>query len=453
MVQGRDLVMDSESHLREAEFLTFDIEKMTFPGRGLGFSDGKAVFVDGAVPGDRVQVRMLREKKNWSEGELLRVLKPSPLRGLSPCPYTARCGGCQWDQIALEKQLEWKTTFVRDGFDKFAGCPLPGDFRVLPSPDLWGYRNRILLRGQIRADGTVEAGFLQKASRNRIPVQTCQIACEPVNRVLEGLNQLRLTSEKHGTFRVELQHFPEQEKTGRGSVSALVHPVQDARGFQATELTQKLRELRGVFFAGLWPASGRCAPIFEFERDLGLSFFSSPGSFFQVNLRQNHVLRRAVLQAVSEHLSEYPEKEANILDLFCGSGNLSLPLAKFAGTITGVEGNPHAVKVARHSAGFNHISNAEFIAMDCARYLKDCVRSGRRFDLIIADPPRAGMKALIPDLKKTAPDYLIYISCDPNTLARDFGVLKDDYQLLQLQSLDFFPHTCHVESFAVLKKI
>ena len=429
--------------------LELAVDTMAFKGRGLGRIGGKAVFVEGAVPGDYAEVMLVRDKKNWAEAQITRLLRPSGIRQSSPCRYSGECGGCQWDSIPVQEQLRWKTDFVRDAFGKFSGQSLPEDFHIYPSEKSWFYRNRALLRGTIHRDGRVQAGFFKKATRTQIPVQECQIACEQVNTVISTLNHLKLGGQVQESekFRVELQHFPKESSAGRASVSAMVQPVMEEGAERAQELVRAIAEIPEVFYAAVaWREQN--PPILALEEDHGLTFFTSPGAFFQVNLQQNQALRHLVATAVTR----FAPKVTTILDLFCGSGNLSLFLAGAGRAITGIESNAQAIRVARYAALFNKLSGVEFYTQDSRRYLLDCLGSGTRFELIIADPPRAGMKGLISELREMNPQVLIYISCDPVTMARDIGMLGDHYRLMSLQSLDFFPHTYHVESIAVLQR-
>lgn len=429
------------------------IESMSIGGRGLGYADGKTIFVEGSVPGDQVRVCLSRVRKNWAEGSVQTLLSPSELRQPSPCRYSRICGGCQWDEIPVPQQLSWKTGFLRDAFRKMASVQLPEELSVTASELAWGYRNRALMRAAVCREGRVQVGFFRRSSRERIQIHECLLVHPEISRVLERLNTLRLARRTPLTFRIELQFFPLLKSAQKASVSALIYPVCKSRGRhqESQEDFRELEELISRFPEIAWVGlslNRKQKPILPLEESEGVTFFTSPGSFFQVNLGQNHRLRARVRSA----LHEYGGSASSVLDLFCGSGNLALTVAADVASVTGVESNPEAIRIANHAARVQQLSGLTFLAQDSRAFLRSCRRSGQRFSTVIADPPRAGMKDCLPDLIAMGPELLIYVSCDPVTQARDAATLGEFYELVHLEAFDFFPQTAHIESLAVFRK-
>lgn len=420
------------------------IDSMTFGGRGLGRLDGKAVFVEGAVPGDELVAEIFNEKDKWAEAKISSMTRKSDLRKPSACSYSEECGGCQWDEITVEQQLIWKQQFVRDAFQKQAKISLPDSFEVIKSEASTHYRNRALLRGTIHDDGQVSAGFFKKSSRIQIQVRNCLIVDQALNEVIEKVNSL-VVSDQPGKFRLELQFFPALSENQKASVCALVHPVTKKGEKEPDELIKALQQMPEIVWAGS-AFDQKALPVIPLEKNSqGLTWFTSPGLFFQVNLGQNQQLR-TLIKAAFDKLGPV----SHVLDLFCGSGNIALSLADGVRNVTGVESHPGSIRVARHAAKFNQIETIKFHIQDSHKFLKKSVEAQKTWDLVIADPPRAGMKSCIPYLLSMKPKHLFYVSCDPVTLARDISQLMSAYELTELKALDFFPHTYHVESFAVL---
>jgi len=420
------------------------IEKMAFGAKGIGRLEGKTVFVSGAVPGDEVKIQIVEDKGSFFEARVQQFIKKSSVRQDSRCQFSDKCGGCQWQEVAPEVQKEWKWQFVKDALKRIARLDLPSDSAFVAADNPFYYRNRALLRGTVSESGDVRAGFFKKSSRIQIPVNHCAIVEPALNTVIQSLQALHVKASPQ-TFRLELQYFLGFAGKQKAGVTALIHPV-SPKGRELDSLVDALQALPEIVWAGsTLDKSPR--PVLALEQWENLKYYSSPGQFFQVNRAQNAVLRELVSANVAKSGSG-----VSVLDLFCGSGNLSLMLARVADRVTGVESNPGSVGIAKYAAKANGLENVSFYAQDSLRFLKKQVEQKKTFDVIIADPPRAGMKACLPYLMDLAPELLIYVSCDPATLARDLGKLHKDYEICSLRALDFFPQTYHIESFVVLKK-
>lgn len=442
MLKPRAMVIDDDISPYSGVFTT-KVEAMAYGGKGISRVDGKVLFAEGAIPGDTLKVRLTEDKGRYATAIIESVVEPSPLRQASPCAYSEECGGCQWQGIAYEQQLEWKRGFVAAALERIG--KLPG--ATAPSIELIGsstpqnYRNRILLRLHVAADGHVDLGYFRRGTHELVPISACSIAAPALNRSLAAIRSLNLHHLAGLRVRLELQevNLPETQ------LVATVYPSDGGRQ-AASAFVAHLRALPDVAWAGL-VFDLESAPLVPFEHDLGIQFLTQAGQFQQVNLALNRVLRRLV----KEHTDTIKAKR--ILDLFCGSGNLSLPLADGLRYIEGIESNKKAIRCANATVDHNQLSGFLYLAGDAEKHLWKCSRANEEFDLVILDPPRQGMyQGMIP-LKNLNPQHIIYVSCDPTTLARDLGALckKNLYRIERLVALDFFPNTYHIETVAFLR--
>lgn len=428
--------------------LELTIDAVAFGGKGVARygpppGPGKVFFVEGAIEGERVRARVTEDSGRYADAEILEVLTPSPLRGVSACRFATECGGCQWMGVAYDRQLAWKQQFVVSALGRIGKLAPDVPIQILGSPALLGYRNRILVRVHKHAQG-IEFGYFARGTRRLVPIDRCAIADARLNETLAEFAALELGDLPDLKFRLELQALPPQG-TAKGHTALTIYPAEGPRD-AIDELVKRVAGLSTVHWAGLVFALSD-APLVTFDEDLGLKFQTLPGQFQQVNVAHNHTLRRMVKDYVDATASK------RILDVFCGSGNLSLPLAGPGRYVEGVESNKKAIVVARHNAEAAGLSASVcYLAGDAEKHLWKCARGGEVFDLVILDPPRQGMyKGMVP-LKKLEPKHIIYVSCDPTTLARDLGYLcrNDDYKITSVTALDFFPNTYHVESVVTL---
>lgn len=415
------------------------VEGIAYGGKGVARRDGKVYFVMDAVPGDVLSATIVKDDARYAEAELLTLATPSPLRTPPQCAVARDCGGCQWMGVPYATQLEWKTSFVTSGLKRIGKLGDGVPVTMYGSPALYEYRNRILLRFHWTPETGVRIGYFKRHTRELVPITRCEIAAAPLNAVLQRLAALQLDGVPALKARIELQ------ESGKGPV-AIVFPAEGSDDAQEA-LATVIRAMPGVAWAGTVYDLQK-APLLDLDAQLGVQFSTRPGQFQQINSAHNRTLRALIKERV-EKLA--PQR---VLDVFCGSGNLSLPLADGVRYVEGVELNRHAIEVAQHNIAVNGLKNVKFLAGDAERHLWKVDRAGERFDLILLDPPRQGLfKGMVP-LKNIGPDTIIYVSCDPVTLARDLGYLtkKDAYILTEVLALDFFPNTFHVETVAVLTR-
>lgn len=422
------------------------VDGIAYGGKGIARVDGKVFFVNDAVPGDRVSARIVKDDTRYAEADTETLLTPSPFREPPACKKAAECGGCQWMGVPYEKQLEWKKSFVVSALTRIAKLPPGFDVATFGAPAVTDYRNRVLLRLRWSPERGAELGYFKRHSRDLVPIETCPIAAPPLNKIITALNALDLRTLPQFKARIELQELDTANEASEPSVVVTIFHA-DGPESASKSLSEKIAKIPGVAWAGqVFELEN--APLFPFDQQFGIDFHTRPGQFQQINVPMNRVMRRLVKER-ADALS--PRR---ILDVFCGSGNLSLPLAGPGRTVEGVEANRHAIAVAKHNVTANGLNGMVYVSGDAERHLWNCERSGQKFDLVILDPPRQGMHAGMVPLKNIAPQSIMYVSCDPTTLARDLGHLlrQDTYRLREVMALDFFPNTYHVETLAILEK-
>ena len=414
---------------------------------------GKVWFVEGAVTGDRVRARVTADEGRYGEAQIVELLERSPLRTHPLCQFEQECGGCQWMGIDYEQQLEWKKGFVESALKRIGKLDTDVPVQIVSSPSRYTYRNRILLRAHwlpassdldhAQPKGRLDVGYFARGSRRLVPITRCEIAAEGLNRILGEIRTFPFPEASFFKARIEIQEILSHGDT---QIVATVYPAEGPRE-SMDALVAKLKDLPKVAWAGLvfdLPS----APLVDFDHDLNRDFFTIPGQFQQINMDLNRTLRRLVKDKVEKVDAQ------RVLDVFCGSGNLSLPIADGQRYVEAVEFNKKAIFCANQNAERNSLSNLSFHAGDAEKHLWRSARAGERFDLVVLDPPRQGMyKGMVP-LKMLAPKHIIYVSCDPTTLARDLGYLlrKDAYRIESVTALDFFPNTYHVETVVFLKR-
>lgn len=423
--------------------LDITIEKMSFGGEGIGYHEGKVIFVDGALPGDRVTVKVYREKKSFAKATALKLIEHSKDRVPSTCIYSDTCGGCPWMNARYEDQLEWKKSFINSALSKIAKLDSFKIDRMIASENRLGYRNRVKLKARVSKDGKLSLGFFAKQSHKLVSIDSCKIADPLIDKAIGWLSKkhLSLTLKQDILTDIELQVIKPEDPSLMADIS--FHPKtprHQALSHALTELLRTCPEISWVSCEGFSPKKR-----FTYDRQDQIEFLSSNGEFQQVNLKANHTLRSYIKDLIKAH------KPKKVLDLYCGSGNLSLLCSDTESMIIGVESNLESIKTAGQTLEKNNIKGAEYLrakAEDMGRLLD---KKGP-FDFVIVDPPRAGLGEAIAGLMALKASHICYVSCDPNTLARDIGLLAKEYNLTEVIGLDFFPQTYHVETVAYLSR-
>lgn len=423
------------------------IESLAHDGRGVARADGKAVFVAGALPGERVRARPVKRHRRFDEAVATEVLEPAPGRVAPRCPHFGVCGGCAMQHLDEARQLETKRLHVEEQLARI-GRVAPAEWLPPLGGAAWAYRRRARLGVKwVPKKGRVLVGFRERATPYIAEIDSCVVLAEPVGGLIAALASLveRLSIR---------ERLPQIEVAVGEHATALVLRVLDPP--TASDLAQ-LRAFasgRGVEFylqPGGYdtvapldpPATPLSYTLPEFEVELRFE----PTDFIQVNAGLN---RRAVALAV--RLLD-PRPDETVLDLFCGLGNFTLPLARRAARVVGVEGEAGLVARARANAERNGIANAEFHAADLAQDLAGAPWAQGGFRRVLLDPPRAGAAAALPLVAGLRPARIVYVSCHPASLARDAGELVHvhGFRLAAAGVMDMFPQTAHVESIAVFE--
>ncbi|NVN89546.1 MAG: 23S rRNA (uracil(1939)-C(5))-methyltransferase RlmD [Desulfuromonadales bacterium] len=428
------------------------IEKLAFGGSGVGRISGKVCFVPYSCPGDELTVRITSEKRSYVTAAIIEVITPGDDRVTPPCPLFGSCGGCSWQHVAYGRQLAEKRQIFAETL--WRGGRIPGELigDIVASPANYGYRSRVQLK--LNADnGKLRIGFYRQGTHFVDDVcQGCPVAVPVVNQVLAQLREL-------------LRTFPEPTRIPQISIDAaeqgvvtIVSYIGSDRNGTADFFNKRRDELENV--TGLYLQTGKKSTFQKVfgNGELSYSLPSNstaaspcslsyrPGAFAQVNTLQNSALLRLV-----QTFADCSNND-RVLDLYCGNGNFSLPLAGSVSSITGIEEYADSIAAAQDNSRHNGITNAEFICADAAVGIKRLIHDGRYFETVILDPPRSGAVDVLSDILRLKPERIIYVSCDPSTLARDCGVLSaGGYGVESSVPVDMFPQTYHLESVTLLK--
>ncbi len=435
------------------------------PGGGDGvarLADGRALFVPHAAPGDRIRVRLTQSHARYARAALERVLEPGPDRVQPPCPVAGSCGGCAWQHLAYLAQVRAKEGFLVEALRRLGGIPDPPVAGVLPSAAPLGYRNKAQVPVEAAPDGSLRLGYYREGSHDVVdlPAEGCRLlgpAVDGALRFVRGrLPGLGLRAHGPAPGEGSLRHvMVRADGSGRALVVLVTRdPMPEAaRAAAAAWVGQagivgvhnNLQPLGGNVILGA--ETRAIAGESALREDLGgLEYRLSPTSFFQVHPAQALALIGVLLAVRPWSPGE------RVLELFCGIGTLSLPLARRGLRLHGVESHAAAVEDARANAQANGLE-ATFAVADALKAFES-LPEGFEPDVAVMDPPRKGLDAALADLlARRGPRDLVYVSCDPASLARDVKRLASGgYRLESCRGVDLFPQTPHVESVSLLRR-
>ncbi len=413
----------------------YDIEDMSYEGEGVARENGKVTFVANALLGEQVEARVIKETRSLNHAQLTQIITPSPDRQTPFCQHFEQCGGCQLQHLSTSGQRDLKVGWLRNHLRKI---DLPSDISRLEK-DEFGYRRRARLSVFVK-QGKVSLGFRSKASKDIVDIEQCPVFVAPLQEAYLSFREYFLKTDLAGKMgHVELL----QDAGGTVVVLRQSRHVSEAEkaGFNAWAEQQNIT----LYWQSVEDNRLAGEPERYYEID-GVKVNFHPQDFIQVNEKIN-------TQMVAQALDWLDlASEDVVLDLFCGSGNFSLPLAKRVKQVIGVEGLDSMVEKGRRNAQQAGLENIEFIAADLTQPPPNKIKKAK-ITKVLLDPPRAGAIEFLPTLVRLKPDSILYVSCNPSTLARDVEYLVDNgFHVKKVCMMDMFPQTTHIETMMLLQK-
>jgi 23S rRNA (uracil1939-C5)-methyltransferase len=433
---------------REPETAT--IESATHDGRGIAAVSGKKVFVAGALPGETVEFIRRKSRRNFDEAELLQVIEPSSDRIDAKCEAFGRCGGCSLQHVSEDYQRSIKQQTLKDNLERIGKVEPKSWLEPMTGP-VWGYRRRARLAVKdVPAKGRVLVGFRERHAPFITDMHRCEVLASPVDGLLDELSEL--------VARLSIRaRLPQIEIAIAENSTAMVFRVLDAPNaadkehliaFGAANNCRIYLQPGGLDSLQLIEPAGEVESLYYTLPEFDIRIEFEPIDFVQVNREINQRMVHFAIEQLN------PGPEDRVLDLYCGIGNFSLPLARKSGTVLGVEGEKSLVTRAADNAKRNGLNNVEFRVADLSKIdgTESWVKAG--WDCLLLDPARSGAAEVVERMQLLNPERIVYVSCHPGTLARDAGVLVHEkgYRLETAGIIDMFPHTAHVESIAILSR-
>ena len=463
--------------MRKGDELTLTIEKFADRGKSLTRLNGYVIFVPGAVPGDKVLAKVVRKKKKFAEARLLEVVSPSPLRTDPTCQYFGSCGGCKWQHVQYEAQLDAKRQSVLEALQFQGGIENVEVNPIIGADDVFHYRNKMeytfsssrwLTSEEIASDQKFDTSFalgMHAPGRfNRvIDLQTCYLPAEVSVRLVNGFRQLAKAERwdcwdvrKHVGYLRNLV-VRTGKRTGDLMVNVVTNGFDEDRFARMTEYVKASFPEVTTFLNTIHTGLAQVAIGEEHHigfgdgliRDQigGFTFEIGPGAFFQTN-----TVQAERLYEVARDFAEAGPDDL-VYDLYCGAGTISIFMAPHVKHVVGVELVPEAIENAHTNARLNNITNCSFVAGDMRRiFTPEFVQQHGKPDVLIVDPPRAGMHPkVVEQIAALRPARFVYVSCNPQTQVRDLNMMGDIYEIEAVQPVDLFPHTYHIENVIKLR--
>lgn len=435
------------------------ITDYTAEGQGVAHIEGCAVFIPNAIAGELVQVRIEKAQKTWAAGKIVTLLEKSPHRVNRECPVAKLCGGCDFWHMDYEEETRLKAERVRACLNRIGGEALE-TVPILTAPTCFGYRNKAQYPVAAKK-GRAYAGFFRSGTHEVVEMDRCRILPEETDAVksivMDYVNHFHISVYDETAHKGLLRHIYVRRGAVSGHVlvclvingdslpkaEALISRLKQVPGFQTLVLSVNKRKGNAVLGDQFLTLYG---PGYIEDTLCGLNFRLSPRSFYQVNHAQAQGLYELAISQAQITKSD------TVLDLYCGVGTITLIMAKAAGRVIGVEVIPQAVEDAKDNAARNGVTNAEFLCDDAGAAALQLEEQGIHPDVIVVDPPRKGLNGdAIEAIARMEPRRLVYVSCDPATLARDVALLKQrGYGVRSVQAADLFPRCAHVESICCL---
>lgn len=455
----------------KGKVLELEIENLAFGGRGIARVDGMVIFVEGAVPGDLVNAKVFKKKRQFAEARTIEVLIPSKDRINPECEYFGTCGGCKWQFLSYDDQLSYKTDQVREAFEHIGMLDEVDVLDALGSPEVFSYRNKMefsftrqrwlrpkdlenkdVIKGE--GLGLHVPGIFSKI----VDIENCLIQPKKANEIVDFIRKFMLEA--------DAEVYDDRNHVGfwrfvmiRHSVAYDTYMINIVTGYEDKELMESLGKGLSENFPEVTSfvnnVSGKKANICRGDYEIQITgddhiveklgdyeFSISANSFFQTNTKGAKQLYDVVKDFADLKGDEF------VMDLYTGTGSIAIYLSDMAKKIVGIEIVETAILDARKNCEKNGISNCVFITGDLKDVAKDI---NERPDVLVCDPPRAGMhKNVVSKIMELSPEKIVYVSCNPATMARDISIFKEKYEVKRVQPVDMFPHTHHIEAVAEL---
>ena len=446
------------------DIIEVNITGLGSSGEGVGKADGFTVFVHGALPGEKVSVKLFQVKKSYASGRILNILEESPQRVKPQCAFYEKCGGCQLQHLNYEGQLNVKRQQVKDAIERIGhitGCEV---LPVLGMENPWHYRNKMQFPAA-KTEGKIQIGCYAALTHNVINIDDCLIQKQANNKIMQvvrqWMQQFNISAYDETTGKGVVRHVMGRAGAKTCEVMAVIvtacYDIPHA-GELVTMLKTEVDGLKSIVqninkkrTNIIMGAKNRVLYGKSTIKDrLGnLKFNISPLSFFQVNSAQTEKLYATALDFAALSGKE------TVIDCYCGTGTISLYLAQKARKVYGIEIVEPAIKDANENVKANNIANAEFICGDAAVEMPALLKSGVKPDTVLLDPPRAGCdKKVLAAIAGVKPEKIVYVSCNPASLARDMAFLTENgYKAVKAQPVDMFPMTSHIETVCLLSKL
>jgi len=454
--------------IKKNDYYETEIISDSGSGDGICKIDNMVVFVPGTVVGDIAKIKIIKVKSSYAIARLEGILEPSVYRTDDICACSAKCGGCQMPNTVYAKQLEIKKKTVVDALERIGGIDLKDVevYDTLGMAEPFRYRNKMVFPFGKGENGEAVGGFYSLKSHNIVPLNDCMLgdetACSYLKETLKFLNENKISvydeTKNSGVARRLFVRFGVNTKQSMIVLSVNADSVKNSE-----QLIEKLLAIKSEYTVKsiiLNVNKGKNNAVLGFENKVlygdekitdtlcGKVFNISPNSFFQVNPKQTEVLYNKAIEYASL------DKTQNVMDLYCGIGTISLCCVPYAKSVCGIEEVEVAIENAKKNAELNGIKNADFFAGKAEDLIGNFASDGKKYDVVIVDPPRKGCEeTVIKTITEMSPKRVVYVSCNPSTLARDLKIFtQNGYRVKKVQPVDMFPHTSHVETVVLLQR-
>jgi 23S rRNA (uracil1939-C5)-methyltransferase len=458
-------ISESAMKIHRGSEIEVAVESMAFTGRGVGRVDNRVVFVSGGIPGDRVLATITKKKKSYFEASVKEILEPSPDRIDPPCRHFDICGGCSFQIVPYEKQLHYKEEFIRDAIVRIGGIENPPIRKIIAGSEQLFYRNKMEFSFLPMPDAPARLGLHVRGKWSEVfDVDECLLQSPKSNEIVQLtrklVNELGIPAyhiSRHEGF-IRFLVIRDSKCTGKVLVNIVTNEGESSPLDKlVATLAENFPEIAAIYRTiNSTPANVATGEREEllwhsealYETIGSHKFAVAPTTFLQTNSVQTPLLYDQILE-----LADF-SGDQEVLDLYCGCGTISLYISEYVRSVLGVEVDEKAVHLAERNALENGVTNCSFVAADAARFLQKLVQDDAKFDRVVVDPPRAGMgNKVVRRLARLEVPLIVYVSCNPSTLARDLEQFRLwGYSLKDCIPVDMFPQTFHVETVNRLEK-